>query len=179
MHRIESRRNEMAREEIDPTRTVMLTIATLPLPTSVYRHASAMDAGGEAPRRTDEQPAWARRAAEEAARQAREAREEREREVRRALMSARVDLRQKIENDLDFITKSADWLEQRSSRMSAAVWPEIRRLLREVLVARESVERDLYDLRPTTIDEIMRMRRGLEMRVAELKQALQHVEVRI
>lgn len=168
----------MAREEIDPTRTVMVTMATLPLPT-VYGRASARDLGGEPPRGAAEPPAWARREAEEATRQAREAVEEREREANRALMGARVDLRQKIEDDLDFITKSAEWLEQRSSRMPATAWPDIHRLLREVSLAREAVAKDLHDLRPTTSGELKRMRRGLEMRVAELKQALQQVELRV
>lgn len=168
----------MAREELDPTRTVMVTISTLPLPPSVNGRASARDAGDEA-HHTREQPAWARRHAEEAARQAREAVEEREREAKRALMSARVDLRQKIEDDLDIITRSVEWLEQRSTRLPSTAWPDIRRLLREVSLARETVEKDLHDLRPTTSGEINRMKRGLEMRVAGLKQALQQVELTV
>ena len=170
----------MAREQLDPTRTRMVTISTLPLPpTSVYGHASARNAGREAYQRTDEQPAWARREAEEAARQAREAVEEREREAKRAVMSARVDLRQQIEDELDIITRSVEWLEQRSTRLPSAAWPDIHRLLREVCLARETVEKDLHDLRPTTSGEVKRMRRGLEMRIAELKQALQQVELRV
>jgi hypothetical protein len=169
----------MAPEELDPTRTVMVTIATLPLPGTAMRRPQAKTTWERDARGADEQTPWARREAEEAARQARQAVEEQVREAKRALMSARVDLRQQIENDLDIVTKSVEWLEQRSEKAPTATWTEIYRLLREVTAARDAVERDLHDFRPTTSGELKRMKRGLEMRVAELKHSLHQIELRI
>lgn len=171
----------MAPEEMDPTRTVMLTISTLRAPFYTYQRSSESALANElrAQHAADERADEGQRQAADSGYRFRLEANETARAARRALMSARIDLRQNVQGVLEEITEGIDSLTMRSARVPAYVRPDFRRVLRELEASRASVERDLHELMPSTLGELQRMKRGLEMRLGELKHAVQQAESRI